>query len=102
MKPTATLINIARGPVVATGALVHALRSGQIAAAALDVTGPEPLPRDHPLLQMANVIVTPHLGSATLETRRLMAEMSVANLLAGLRGEALPHAVAGAPAEPMP
>ena len=93
MKPTATLVNVARGPVVDTAALVEALAAGPIAAAALDVTDPEPLPRDHPLLQMENVVITPHLGSATIETRRKMAELSVANLLAGLRGEPLPHEV---------
>ena len=65
----------------------------RIAAAALDVTEPEPLPRDHPLLGMPNVVITPHLGSATVETRRRMAELSVENLLAGLRGEPLPHPV---------
>ena len=65
----------------------------RIAAAALDVTEPEPLPRDHPLLSMPNVVITPHLGSATVETRRRMAELSVENLIAGLRGEPLPHPV---------
>jgi glyoxylate reductase len=93
MKPTATLINVARGPVVDTAALTEALGERRIAAAALDVTDPEPLPRDHELLRMSNLIVTPHLGSATEETRRCMAEASVANLLAGLRGEPLPHEV---------
>jgi glyoxylate reductase len=93
MMPDATLINIARGAVVNTEALTDAMAQNRIAAAALDVTEPEPLPRDHPLLTMPNVIITPHLGSATVETRRRMAELSVANLLAGLRGEALPHPV---------
>ncbi len=93
MKPTATLINIARGAVVDTEALARALADGRIAAAALDVTEPEPLPRDHPLLSMPQVVITPHLGSATVETRRRMAELSVENLLAGLRGEPLPHPV---------
>jgi glyoxylate reductase len=89
MKPTATLVNIARGPVVDTSALYEALRDGVIYAAGLDVTDPEPLPRDHPLLTLPNVTIAPHLGSATFETRQKMAEMSVANLLAGLAGEAL-------------
>jgi glyoxylate reductase len=89
MKPTATLVNIARGGVVDTAALTEALRTGQIAAAALDVTDPEPLPRGHPLLAMDNVVIVPHLGSATNETRTSMAELSVKNLLAGLRGEKL-------------
>jgi glyoxylate reductase len=93
MKRSATLINVSRGPVVETAALTEALREGRIAAAALDVTDPEPLPRDHPLLRMDNVVITPHLGSATVRTRRAMAERSVANLLAGLRGEPLPHEV---------
>ena len=93
MKPSATLINIARGAVVDTEALARALADGRIAAAALDVTEPEPLPRDHPLLSMPQVVITPHLGSATVETRRRMAELSVENLLAGLRGEPLPHPV---------
>jgi len=93
MKRTATLINIARGPVVDTAALTEALSAGQIAGAALDVTDPEPLPRNHPLLQMPNVVIAPHLGSATIETRQKMAEMSIRNLLAGLRGEKLPYQV---------
>jgi glyoxylate reductase len=93
MKPTATLINIARGAVVDTDAIARALADGRIAATALDVTEPEPLPRDHPLLALPQAIITPHLGSATVETRRRMAELSVENLLAGLRGEPLPHPV---------
>jgi glyoxylate reductase len=93
MKPTATLINLARGAIVDTEALTVALENQQIAAAALDVTDPEPLPRSHRLLELSNVIIAPHLGSATLETRRRMAEMSVENLLAGLDGRPLPHAV---------
>jgi glyoxylate reductase len=93
MKRTATLVNIARGPVVDTEALLAALRGGRIAAAALDVTDPEPLPRDHGLLRLPNVVLTPHLGSATEQTRRRMAELSVENLLAGLRGEPLPRQV---------
>ena len=93
MKRTATLINIARGPIVDTQALYEALRDGQIASAGLDVTDPEPLPRDHPLLGLDNVTILPHLGSATIETRRQMAEISVRNLLLGLRGESLLHTV---------
>jgi glyoxylate reductase len=93
MKLDATLINIARGAVVDTDALTAAILQNRIAAAALDVTEPEPLPRNHPLLTMPNVIVTPHLGSATVETRRRMAELSVENLLAGLCGEPLLHSV---------
>jgi glyoxylate reductase len=93
MKPTATLVNLARGPVVDTAALLEALKTGVIASAALDVTDPEPLPRDHGLLSLPNVVITPHLGSATIETRRKMAEVSVANLLAGVRGQPLLHPV---------
>ncbi|AGA30067.1 2-hydroxyacid dehydrogenase [Singulisphaera acidiphila] len=93
MKRSAILVNIARGSVVRNADLVEALQTGEIAAAALDVTDPEPLPRDHPLLGFSNVIITPHLGSATVQTRRRMAELSVTNLLAGLRGEPLPRAV---------
>jgi glyoxylate reductase len=90
MKPTACLINIARGPVVDTAALTDALTRRAIFAAALDVTDPEPLPRDHPLLRLDNVIITPHLGSATEQTRQRMVEVSVENLLAGLAGRSLP------------
>jgi len=93
MKPTAILINVARGPVVDMLALTEALQSRRIYSAALDVTDPEPLPRDHPLLKLDNVTIAPHLGSATEETRQKMAEISVANLMAGLKGERLLHKV---------
>jgi len=91
MKPTAILINAARGPVVDTDALLRALREGWIEAAALDVTDPEPLPADHPLLDLPNCIVVPHLGSATVAARERMAVMATENLLAGLHGERLPY-----------
>ena len=93
MKPTATLVNVARGPVVDKDALTEAMTARRLHAAALDVTDPEPLPRDHPLLKLDNVIITPHLGSATVETRRRMAEVSIENLLAGLDGKPLPFRV---------
>ena len=93
MKPTAALINVARGGVVDTDALYGALKSGQIASAALDVTDPEPLPRDYPMLQLDNLTIVPHLGSATIETRREMARMSVENLFLGLAGKLLLHEV---------
>jgi glyoxylate reductase len=93
MKPTAILINISRGPVVDTAALTQALQSRLIYAAGLDVTDPEPLPRDHPLLKLDNVTIAPHLGSATAQTRRQMAEISIENLLRGLRGQELLHRV---------
>jgi glyoxylate reductase len=94
MKPTASLVNVSRGPVVDTDALTEALAARRLYAAALDVTDPEPLPRDHPLLRLDNVIITPHLGSATEQTRRRMTEVSVENLLAGLAGRPLPFQVA--------
>ena len=90
MKSTAILINASRGAVVDTEALTEALSARTVYAAALDVTDPEPLPRDHPLLRLDNVIITPHLGSATEQTRQRMAEMSIENLLAGLSGQPLP------------
>ncbi|WP_169975036.1 2-hydroxyacid dehydrogenase [Tautonia rosea] len=99
MKPSAVLVNIARGPVVVTGDLLDALRTGTIAAAGLDVTDPEPLPRDHPLLSLENVVISPHLGSATDRTRLRMAEGSVANLIAGLAGHPLPSPVSTLPPE---
>jgi glyoxylate reductase len=94
MKSTAILVNIARGPVVDTAALTEALAARQIYAAALDVTDPEPLPRNHPLLALDNLVIAPHLGSATEQTRQKMAEISVENLLLGLAGKPLKHQVA--------
>ena len=91
MKPTAILVNTARGPIVDQQALIDALHAGTIAAAALDVTDPEPLPPDHPLLRAPNVLVLPHVGSATIRTRTRMTELAVDNVLAGLAGEPLPH-----------
>ena len=79
--------------VVDSNALVAALHAGEIAGAALDVTDPEPLPADHPLLDAPNLLVLPHLGSATHATRERMADMAADNLLAGLRGEPMPHQV---------
>jgi glyoxylate reductase len=93
MKRTAILINIARGPVVDGDALYDALAARRIAAAAVDVTHPEPLPRDHRLLSLDNLIITPHLGSASNRTRQRMMEMTVENLMAGLEGRALPYRV---------
>jgi lactate dehydrogenase-like 2-hydroxyacid dehydrogenase len=93
MKPTAYLVNTARGPVVDTGGLAEALHAGEIAGAALDVTDPEPLPADHPLLDAPNLLVLPHLGSATHATRERMADMAVDNMLAALRGEPMPNQV---------
>ena len=93
MKPTAYLINTARGPIVDQAALARALGEGWIAGAALDVTDPEPLPADHPLLEAPNLLVVPHIGSATHRTREAMAEIAVDNLLAALAGEPMPHCV---------
>jgi phosphoglycerate dehydrogenase-like enzyme len=91
MKPTAILVNTARGPLVQTDALERALRDGEIAAAALDVTDPEPLPPEHPLLSAPNLTIAPHIGSATHRTRAAMADMAVDNLVAALAGERMPH-----------
>ena len=90
MKPTAYLVNVARGPIVVTDDLVFALESGQIAGAALDVTDPEPLPGDHPLLSLDNCLVVPHIGSASLTTRKAMAARAIDNLIAGLEGVPMP------------
>jgi len=93
MKPTAVLVNTSRGPVVDGAALATALRDGQIFAAGLDVTDPEPIAIDDPLLSLDNCLVVPHIASASHATRGKMAEMAAANLLAGLRGERLPTPV---------
>jgi glyoxylate reductase len=93
MKPTAILINASRGPVVDTPALVDALQREVILAAALDVTDPEPLAADHPLVDLPNCIVVPHTASATVQTRDRMAELAARNLLAGLAGERPPASV---------
>ena len=89
MKKTALFINAARGPVVDTDALVEALQNGWIGGCALDVTDPEPIPADHPLLAMPNVFITPHIGSATQETRDSMAMLAVENLMLGLEQKPL-------------
>ena len=91
MKSTATLINTARGDVVDQAALIEALREGVIAYAGLDVTTPEPLPADSPLLSLPKATVLPHIGSASIPAREKMATMAAKNLLAGLRGERLPN-----------
>lgn len=91
MRPTAILINTARGGLVDQVALADALEQGSIAGAALDVTDPEPLRPDDPLLRAPNLIITPHIGSATQAARERMAELAVDNLLAGLGGLPMPH-----------
>jgi glyoxylate reductase len=95
MKSTAILINTARGPIVDPRALRWALEAGVIAGAALDVTDPEPLGPEDPLLTAPNLIVAPHIGSATHSARERMAELAVENLLAALDGQPMPHQVAG-------
>ena len=91
MKPSAYLVNTARGGVIDQAALRLALFAGEIAGAALDVTDPEPLPADDPLLEAPNLIVVPHVGSATVRTRERMAEMAVENLIAALAGHPMPY-----------
>lgn len=91
MKSSAILVNISRGPVVNTPDLVMALQQGWIAGAALDVTDPEPLPSDHPLYTYPNCLITPHIGSATKNTRRRMAELACENLIAGINEKRLLH-----------
>ena len=93
MKKTATFVNIARGTLVDHDALTEALRNGTIAAAGLDVTDPEPLPRDHALLTLPNITHTPHTGSATLRTRMDMVQMSIDNVWAAIRGEPMVNEV---------
>ena len=93
MKPTAVLVNTSRGPVIDQAALAVALRTGAIAAAALDVTDPEPIAPDDPLLSLDNCLVVPHIASASRATRGRMASMAAANLIAGVRGEPLPNQV---------
>jgi len=89
MKKTAFLINASRGKVIDEKALIKALEEKWIAGAALDVFEEEPINKDHPLLKFSNVVLTPHIGSATFETRHKMAEIAVENLFRGLRGEKL-------------
>jgi phosphoglycerate dehydrogenase-like enzyme len=93
MKPNAILVNTSRGGVVDQTALYASLRSHRIFAAALDVTDPEPLPTDNPLLELENCLIIPHLGSASNHTRHMMAYLAAENLIAGLKGEKLPNCV---------
>jgi glyoxylate reductase len=93
MKSSAILINTARGGVVDPQALYQALKERRIAAAAIDVTEPEPIPTDSPLLELDNLLITPHIASASQATRDKMASMAAENLLAGLKGERLPYCV---------
>ena len=93
MKKSGILINVARGALVDHDALVEALKNGQIAHAGLDVTDPEPLPSDHPLLSMANVSFTPHSAAATFLAYKKACEVTIANILAGMRGEKLKYEI---------
>jgi len=93
MKPNAILVNTSRGAVVDQMALYEALSQEQIRAAALDVTDPEPLPLDDPLLSLDNCLITPHIASASHHTRTQMAEVAAQNLLLGLQGKPLLHCV---------
>ncbi len=93
MKPNAVLVNTSRGPIVDQAALYEALKAHRIFAAALDVTDPEPLPMDSPLLHLDNCIVVPHIASASWRTRQNMSRMAAENLIAGLKGEHLPNCV---------
>jgi phosphoglycerate dehydrogenase-like enzyme len=95
MRPTAILVNTARGGVVDQQALIAALRAGQIAAAAIDVTDPEPPPPGDEVLDTPNLLVVPHIGSATHTARARMTELAVENLLAGLAGRPMPHPAGG-------
>lgn len=93
MKPSAILINTARGPIVDQKALYEALKNGTIAGAALDVTDPEPMSPDDPMLSLSNALIVPHIGSASQWTRDQMALMAAENLLAGVTGNPLPNPV---------
>ena len=93
LKPNAVLVNTSRGAVVDQVALYETLKERRIFAAALDVTDPEPLPMDSPLLELDNCIIVPHIASASIQSRDMMAYLSAKNLIAGLRGERLVHCI---------
>jgi len=93
MKPNAVIVNTSRGPVIDMDALYEALRDHKIFAAGLDVTDPEPLPMEHPLLTLDNLIIAPHIASASRVARDKMAWLAAKNLMAGLEGKHLPNCV---------
>jgi glyoxylate reductase len=93
MKKTAVIVNTARGPLIDNIALYEALRDGKIAYAGLDVTEPEPIPPDHPLLTLDNALIVPHIASASTTTRTKMGLIAADNLIAGLKGELGPAPV---------
>jgi glyoxylate reductase len=93
LKPNAVLVNTSRGGVLDQAALYQTLKEQRIFAAALDVTDPEPLPMDSPLLELDNCIILPHIASASVQSRDMMAFLAAENLIAGLNGEKLPHCV---------
>jgi glyoxylate reductase len=93
MKPNAVLINTSRGPVVDPEALYEALKERRIFGAGLDVTEPEPISVDSPLLTLDNMVIVPHIASASRTSRELMSWMAAQNLIAGLKGERLPNCV---------
>jgi glyoxylate reductase len=93
MKPSAIFLNTARGSIHQEQDLTEALQQGVIWGAGLDVTSPEPMAQDHPLLSMPHVCVLPHIGSATFETRSAMARVAAQNIIAALQGKQMPHAI---------
>ena len=93
MKPNAVLVNTARGGVLDQAALYETLKARRIFAAALDVTDPEPLPMDSPLLELDNCLIVPHIASASVYSRDMMSFLAAKNLIAGVNGERLPHCV---------
>jgi phosphoglycerate dehydrogenase-like enzyme len=96
MKPNAVLVNTARGEVIDQMALANALTNGQLFAAGLDVTTPEPIAADHPLRDLPNCLIPPHIGSATWQARNQMSMMAAVNLLAAMKGTPMPFAVSPA------
>jgi glyoxylate reductase len=93
LKPNAVLVNTSRGGVLDQTALYETLKQHRIFAAALDVTDPEPLPLDSPLLELDNCLIVPHIASASVQSRDMMAFLAAENLIAGVSGERLPHCV---------